>query len=130
MTEVAVVVSAYWGHYRLTTGDRAERLRAESGDHDWAWDVVENAARDGRPDVLALFDALLAAADADPCYLGAGPLEELLIHHGAAFDQAVADRCRRSDVWRAALSCVWIGEDEARALVTLQPLLAKPSDHE
>ena len=125
MNGVSALVSSYWSHHRLADGDREQRLRAESGDSFWAWEAVEHAAREGAPDVLELFDALLAAPDADPCYVGAGPLEELLVHQGVAFEGAVAERCRRAERWRAAVSCVWLDPVEASRLSALTPFLPR-----
>ena len=57
-------------------------------------------------DPLVLLDALLEAPDADP-YLGAGPIVDRLIADPARWDQPLADRCRTSERWRAALACVF-----------------------
>ena len=78
MDSLEKLVAGYWSHHRLLTEDRAARLRAEAGDFGWACEEVEDAVTAGRPDVLLLLDALLAAPDADPYDVGAGPVEELL----------------------------------------------------
>lgn len=123
MQEVAALVAAYWSRYRLLLGGRSERLRAEAGEGEWAWDAVESAAREGRADVLSLLDALLEVPEADPCYVGAGPLEELLCRHGARFDSAISARCRRSAAWQLAASCVWLDRQDAAPFTALRPYL-------
>ncbi len=69
-------VAAYWARYRLASGGRESRLRVEAEEFAWAWDRVEEAAHTGTANVLELLDALLQHPAADPCYLGAGPVEE------------------------------------------------------
>ncbi|MDX6274485.1 MAG: hypothetical protein QOJ92_1695 [Frankiales bacterium] len=85
----------------------------------WAYDVVREATDTGADGVLELLDDLLAAPNADPCSIGAGPLEDLLSQHGMAWDTAVADRCRTSPLWRAAAACVWLNAYESRGLSAL-----------
>ncbi|MCW2587282.1 MAG: UDP-N-acetylmuramoyl-tripeptide--D-alanyl-D-alanine ligase [Frankiales bacterium] len=43
-------------------------------------------------------------------HLGAGPIEDLLVADPAHWDQPMADRCRTSEGWRAALACVLVME--------------------
>ncbi len=119
--DVDAVVDAYWRCHALGSGSREERLAAESTF--WAVEVVNDAAMDGHPSVLDLIDALLASPAADPCYVGAGPVEDLLSNHGARFGDEVADRCRLSPSWRVAVGCVWLDEDEQRRLPVLAPYL-------
>lgn len=119
------MVAAYWSYVRLGQGDRAERLRAEAGEDLWAWEAVNGAVDAGEPAVLDLLDELLAAPQADPCGLGAGPIEDLLTQHGPAFDAAVGERCRRSTSWRAAVACVWLDDEVARQLPAVLPFLAE-----
>jgi hypothetical protein len=115
------LVAAYWRNHALSSGDRQQRLAA--ADDFWAWEAVSDAM--GRPDSLTLLDALLAAPAADPCAIGAGPLEDLLSEHGLAWDTAVADRCRTSPLWRAAVACVWLDGYESQSLSALALYLPK-----
>ncbi len=126
MSDVSAVVAAYWARYRLGGGDRQARLRHEAGEFVWAWDLVEEAVHIGTADVLTLLDSLLASPKADPCYLGAGPVEELLVHNGPRFDGPVAERCRRSELWREALACVWLDDAEEQRLPAVKAFL--PAD--
>lgn len=123
MSDSAATVSAYWAQYRLANGDRAERMLAETGELMWASEAVEEAVREGRPEVLSLLDALLAAPEADAGYIGAGPVEELLVHHGASFDDAIATRCRQSRAWRTAVGYVWLDDHAAKRLIAVRPFL-------
>jgi hypothetical protein len=116
------LVEGYWLSHRLATStDRLERLAAEQ----WSWAVGEvDAAMDrGDDSALDLLDDLLHAPDADPGYLGASPLENLLIEHGAAVADQVADRARRDPLWREAVGGVWLDSSVAEALPALAPFL-------
>jgi len=119
------VVTAFWRFHELGQGDRQQRLAAEAGVHSWAWDAVEDALAESADQVLVLLDALLQAPAADPCCLGAGPIEELLVTHGPKWQQDVALRCRTSSTWRDALPCVWLSEAEVKQV----PLLAQFLPH-
>ena len=103
------LVVAYWRHHHLSQGNRAERLAAR--EYSWAWEAVQ-AAVDQDPHVLTILDALLAAPDADTCYLGAGPVEDLLVADGDRWDADVAERCRRSERWRAAVACAVVTQPD------------------
>ena len=115
----AAVVDAYWKRHRLSQGSRHERLAAQ--EFDWVSEAV-NSALEG-PDPLSLLDLLAAADDADLCYLGAGPVEDLLSQDPARWDAALAERCTQSDRWRRVLACVWLDDRERRALVAVAPFL-------
>jgi hypothetical protein len=53
---------------------------------------------------LALLDALLGHADADPADVGAGPVEEVLhLDTVEEWDDELAHRCSRSAAWRQAV---------------------------
>lgn len=75
------------------------------------------AAAEGSAQVLTLLDALLDAPQADPCYLGAGPVEELLVNHGARFaaNIALAAVC--------GVACVWLSDADEQAVALLRPFL-------
>ena len=117
MPELGDLVSAYWRHHALASGDRAEQLASEI--HSWAWDAVDEAMEGDDP--LGLLDALLEAPGADPGYLGAGPVGDLLAAHGPRWQEPVALRCRTLSIWRDALDSVWLDEREEK----LVPLLAE-----
>lgn len=114
-------MAAYWQHHLLASGERAERLASEK--YFWAWEAVSEAMEGEDP--LGLLDALLESPDADPCYLGAGPVEDLLCADTARWDEALAERCRTSQRWREVMACVLLVEQEdARHLaVYLKPVL-------
>ena len=115
--ELGDLVSAYWRHHALSSGDRAERLASQ--ELSWAWDAVDEAMEGDDP--LGLLDALLEAPGADPGYLGAGPVGDLLAAHGPRWQEPVALRCRTLLTWRDALGSVWLDEREEK----LVPLLAE-----
>jgi hypothetical protein len=91
------IVTAYWTHYGRVwaTQDEAGAVAPSAGDPDhrdaseyeWAVWEVNDMATAGSADALTLVAALAAAAPSDAAlaYLGAGPLEDLVDKHGAAF---------------------------------------------
>ncbi|MFN2538202.1 MAG: DUF6869 domain-containing protein, partial [Mycobacteriales bacterium] len=74
---------------------------------------------------LGLLEALLSVDEANLVYLGAGPLEDLLVEHGARMAGAIAERCGRSARWRKALSAVWLDDREWAAVEPLHAWLPK-----
>jgi hypothetical protein len=86
---------------------------------------VESAVESDDP--LTLLDLLVADDDADLCFLGAGPVEDLLTLAPARWDQSLADRCGESDRWRQVLACVWLDAEERAHLSALHPFLASRS---
>ena len=117
----AALVAAYWREFRLLRGPREDRLLLES--EGYATGEVDEIVSGDPFAALTFLDALLAADDADLYYFAAGPLEELLVAHGARVAQAVADRCARSQEWREAVGAVWLDDQEWAALKPLRPLL-------
>jgi len=91
------IVNAYWTYYGRVWAwpDEASAVAPSAGDPDhpdareceWAvWEVIHMATA-GSADALTVVAALAAAAPSDAAlrYLGAGPLEDLVDKHGAAF---------------------------------------------
>ena len=117
----AELVANYWRAHRLSRGGREDRLLAEADAS--AFDEVHERVTRDPTDALTLIDDLLAADSADAAFVGAGPLEDLLVEHGAAVAQLVADRCRNSSAWQSAVAAVWLDELERSAVEPLQPLL-------
>jgi hypothetical protein len=117
MADVSALVAAYWRHHGLTQGTREERLAA--ADVFWAVEAVADAIEGEEP--LSVLDALIASPEADLCFLGAGPVEDLLSERAEAWAAPIADRCRRSERWRATLACVWLDEAERK---NVEPLAA------
>ncbi len=122
--DLPAIVTAFWRHYELSEGDRAQRLAADT--ERWAWEVVHEAVHEPSEDVLAVLDALLAAPNADPCYIGAGPIEDLLSADGRAWQEAVARRCRTSRQWREALACVVLSDRDEQNVPMLSEYLPRP----
>lgn len=122
------MISAYRRHYELSRGDRAARLRAEA-EFWWAWKTVDEAVEGGSLPV-AVVDALVC----DPVggsdyrgYVAAGPLEDLLRGHPAAYVPAFAEKARTSDAWAEALRGVWLDRAEWTALPEeLRRLIPEP----
>jgi hypothetical protein len=86
-----------------------ERLAAD----EWHWaseDVDRRVAED--TDVIALLVGLADGAPDDPAlaYLGAGPVESLVVGRGAAVVDEVEAAARRSERFQIALRCAWFDE--------------------
>ncbi|MBC3761821.1 hypothetical protein ACUN7V_17130 [Quadrisphaera oryzae] len=132
------LVEAYWRNNRRLTartdapGSQPASSADNTADEDadfWAVEAVDEASqRWSAADVVDLLEDLLSADDADPIYVGAGPLEELL-HERPEVSSVVAERCRRSDLaerWHAALSTVIWDERHLQELAPLRPWLPLP----
>jgi hypothetical protein len=105
--EFSELVDAYWEHYRLSTSsERAERLSADSTR--WAVDEVDAIASDDDravPLMVALADA---ADDAQAlAYLGAGPIEDVVLAGSPAVVDRIEGAAERSERFRYALRCAW-----------------------
>lgn len=59
---------------------------------------------------------IIAATDDQQrlCNVGAGPLEDLVHYHGAAFIDRIERAARNDTNFRVALSCVWAWESPVR----------------
>lgn len=121
------IADTYWNHYARRSGSREERLQAD--ELSWAWEFVDDAARDAPlGEVLALLDELLAHPEADPGYLGAGPLEDMLNRESIAdWEQELAQRCADSALWRQAFhGAYWPDSlDLPRLAPYLRPVAAR-----
>jgi hypothetical protein len=110
------LVDAYWKNYALTHGSREERVQAD--EWFWAWIEVEDSVRAASPDVFDLVLALVASAPNDDAlnYVGAGPLEDLINWHGAAFVDRIEESARKNRAFRYALFGVRLSEEVPSAV--------------
>ena len=102
------LVETYWRHYRLApSAVRSERL--ESAADFWASERLHDATEEPTDDVVGLLRALADAAPDDRalCYLGAGPIEDLLRYHGDRFIGLIDDEATANARFRTALRCAW-----------------------
>jgi len=120
------LVAAYWRYHQLSAGTRKQRLAGE--DLFWACEAVQDAVHDDPTDVLDLIDALLLAPEADPGYVGAGPVEDLICQTGSKYEAALAERCRKDAKWREAMSCVWLDEPDRQKVPLLSVFLPIDND--
>jgi hypothetical protein len=98
------IVDAYWTYFHLSQGDK--RKRAAADDYFWGWEEVASMVDGGRiEDTLKLLDALLQSPSADPCVVGAGPLENLLSNRRDESQKQVDERVRQEPAWREAMEC-------------------------
>ncbi len=119
------VADAYWRYYRLSTGNRDERLAAE--DFFWAFEKVDDIVHNApMPAILTLVDELLDHPSADAGYVGAGPVEDILhLDSVEDWDEDLARRCSASGAWREAVhGAVW---PENLSLPQLRPYLREPA---
>jgi uncharacterized protein DUF6869 len=85
----------------------------------WAWQAVADLVAEQPAEAVA---ALMQIADAAPgddglAYLGAGPIEDLLVNHPdeTVFDR-VDDAARRSESFRKALRGAWYDDSVPAAV--------------
>jgi hypothetical protein len=114
----AEVVAAYWRHHRLAVSEDPTE-RADADVWFWAWEEVDEAVLDASPGIVELLIALAKAAPNDEarCYLGAGPLRDLIRRHGAEFVDEIDQAAQTSKSFQVALRCVWYGADTNEAIV-------------
>ena len=118
MDEITNTVEAWWRHAALAQSEaRADRLASD--DLQWAWEAVDEVIATGGLQAVNLVAALVEAApgeavEREMTYLGAGPLEDLLVAHGgdAVVFAAVMERSRRDPSFRLALEGVWLEDAE------------------
>ena len=73
-----------------------------------------------------LLEIVAAAPNDQLGYIGAGPLENLLSEHSAAFGERIEAQARRDPRFREALAAVWLSGGEITA--DLQERLVKLTD--
>jgi hypothetical protein len=113
-TDFVALSAAYWRHHQLSQGNREERLASE--EYFWAWDAVQTATWESPEESLAMIDAILHHADADPVLVGAGPIEDLL-SAPAQMVEEIARRCRTDALWREAVGHAIIDDPIPASLV-------------
>ncbi len=76
----------------------------------WAWDRASAIVRADAEEGWALVKALVEVApDRLLGGIAAGPLEELIRHHGPALVDRVESRARRDERFRESLAQIWLG---------------------
>jgi hypothetical protein len=108
------IAAGWWEYGRLLSGDRADRDALERGEPAWAvaaCDTVHNLIQAGGDAAVWMCVALIAYApdpvDA-PNYVGAGPLEDLVLAHGAEIGEALARIGEEYPALREARESVWV----------------------
>lgn len=126
--DLAALVSGYWENYRLvSSSDRTDGLRAD--DYHWAWEEVDYRVSVNPTEVTDLLVALADEApdDAALAYLGAGPVEDLLVYHGSDFVfDAVEGAARRNERFCKALRCAWYDDCVPAAVATRLRAFGRP----
>jgi hypothetical protein len=115
-SRLSEVADAYRWYYRLSTGDRSERVRAD--DYWWSCELVNDGVTDGSLP-LEVLDALIHHADADDefrGYVAAGPIEDALTYQPATYGPAFAARCSTDATWAETVEGVWLDDQEWSAL--------------
>jgi hypothetical protein len=110
--DAADLASAWWKYQRLARGGRAERKALEMGepaDAVAAARAVYELVDQGGGQAVALVSALVDGAETDDDLgrVGAGPLEDLLVRHGASLVDELDDLARRDPRFAQAMSGVW-----------------------
>lgn len=126
--DLDAMVDAYWRYHQLLHGTRQERLARDA--YFWAWDAVETAVMESPGEAIEMIDAMLRHPDADPVYVGAGPIENLLsVRPPPQVLEEIGLRCRQDPLWREAVSGAYI-DDPVPASVApyvMQPRAASPA---
>ena len=117
------VVDGWWRYQRLSVGTRFDRKASELGqprDAVTAVGAIDDRVRGGGPEALNLVTALVRAAETDDdlALVGVGPLEDLLIRHGAELVDGIDNLARRDPQFAQALTAVWWSADDAGQVVT------------
>jgi hypothetical protein len=112
------LVTTYWRHYELAEGGRDDRLAAN--EVFWAFEEVQSVVAKGDP--VEALDLIIALLDAAPsiegvCYVGAGPLENLITIHPDETVDAIDAQARRDDRFRTALNCVYLSDRVPPAVI-------------
>jgi hypothetical protein len=129
--DLDAMVDAYWRYHRLSQGTRQERLASDA--YFWAWDVLEPAVMESPSEAIVMMDAVLHHPDADPGYVGAGPIENLLSDRPPPqVLEEIGLRCRQDPLWREALSGAYVDDPVPAAVApyVMQPRAASPRSRE
>ncbi|MDQ6947196.1 MAG: hypothetical protein M3256_13230 [Actinomycetota bacterium] len=111
-----ILPETYWRRYVLMfRGNREQRLAAR--ELDWADDEVRDAL--GEP--VKAVGLLVRLADAAPddqalAYLGAGPIEDLLVDPAPAVVDEIERAARRNKHFRYALRSAWFDDQVSPAV--------------
>ena len=79
------------------------------GELEWAWEQLDDLCRTAPDAAWQVIQEIIARdkSDGNLAYVGAGPFEDLLVHHGARFIDRV-ESCARSDAaFKRMLGVVW-----------------------
>jgi len=95
----------------------AQRMDPDGIDYEqysWAADFLINSVFDN-PEKA--FETILAIIASDSCdqvlsSVGAGPLEDLIVHHGSEFIERIEVEAKRSPAFRSAVSHVWMDDED------------------
>jgi uncharacterized protein DUF6869 len=118
VTPTPELVVAYWRHYELTQGGRDDRLAADASV--WAFEEVHDLVSKGDP--LEALDLIIALVDTAPgiravCYVGAGPLENLIAIHPEVTVEAIDAQARRHEPFQIALNSVYFSDRIPRPVI-------------
>lgn len=82
--------------------------------HSWAVDEVINMVTERPQDLWQIILKILELDSADEIAsaVGAGPLEDLMVHHGEDFIGKVEEHASKSDAFKTAMKSVWLDSDD------------------
>ena len=82
--------------------------------HSWAVDEVINFATEKPEDLWQVILKILELDGSNEIAkaVGAGPLEDLMVHHGEGFIDKVEEQASKSDVFKTAMKSVWLDSDD------------------
>ena len=95
----------------------AQKLGVDSPGYEkqsWAVDEVINLATEKPEDLWQIILKILEIDSSDEVAkaVGAGPLEDLMLHYGEDFIGKVEEQASKSDIFKTAMKSVWLDSDD------------------
>ena len=103
------------------------QYRTGSDEDFWAVEEVQDRIRSARnpSDAWSVTLALVEAADDEALgYVGAGPLEDFVVTHGAPHIDWIEDAARRDPKFAACLASIWLSDDALPADIVARVVAA------
>ncbi|WP_052667924.1 DUF6869 domain-containing protein [Nitriliruptor alkaliphilus] len=121
-------LALYWRYVATfrEAASRSERLWREASEVPIAAFLADQTSPSATPSE-AVWETVMLLIETAPdddalCWLGAGPVEDLAVHHGNAFIDQFVLAGRRDPRFRAALRCAWLDGASKQVRVALESL--------
>lgn len=109
----------------------AQKLGADSSGYErqsWAVDEVINLATEKPEDLWRVILRILELDSSDEIAkaVGAGPLEDLILHYGEYFIGRVEEEAAKSSVFKIAMRSVWLDSNDTSVWVKFYEIAGTP----